>query len=79
MRCYVPAPLRKTEVSFESCHVLYCGNAQLGHMYSSVAMHNLSKLGPTEILVSLSFFQLVLRLILDLVGFTCFLNGLYQF
>ena len=23
--------LRKTEVSFVSCHVLYCGNAQLGH------------------------------------------------
>ena len=32
--------LRKTEVSFVSYHVLYCGNAQLG---------------PTEILVSLSF------------------------
>ena len=32
--------LRKTEVCFVSCHVLYCGNAQLG---------------PTEILVSLSF------------------------
>ena len=31
---------RKTEVSFVSCHVLYCGNAQLG---------------PNEILVSLSF------------------------
>ena len=23
--------LRKTEVSFVPCHVLYCGNAQLGH------------------------------------------------
>ena len=32
--------LRKTEVSFVSCHVLYCGNAQTN---------------PTEILVSLSF------------------------
>ena len=32
--------LRKTEVSFVSCHVLYCGNAQPS---------------PTEILVSLSF------------------------
>ena len=38
-----------------SCHVLYCGSAQLGPMYSSVAMHNLGQLGPTEILVSLSF------------------------
>ena len=33
--------LRKTEVSFVSCHVLYCGNA---------------KLSPTEILVSFKFF-----------------------
>ena len=32
--------LRKTEVSFVSCHVLYCGNA---------------KLSPTEILVSFKF------------------------
>ena len=47
--------LRKTEVSFVSCHVLYCGNAQLGLMYSIVAMHNLGQLGPTEIVVSLSF------------------------
>ena len=47
--------LGKTEVSFVSCHVLYCGNAQLGLMYSSVAMHNFGKLGPTEILVSLRF------------------------
>ena len=33
--------LRKTEVSFVSCYVLYCGNA---------------KLSPTEILVSFKFF-----------------------
>ena len=33
--------LSKTEVSFVSCHVLYCGNA---------------KLSPTEILVSFKFF-----------------------
>ena len=47
--------LRKTEVSFVSCHVLYCGNAQLGLMYTSVAMQNLGQLDPTEILVRLSF------------------------
>ena len=47
--------LKKTEVSFVSCHVLYCGNAQLGLMYSSVAMHNFGQLGHTEILVSLRF------------------------
>ena len=37
---HYPVTLRTTEVSFVSCHVLYCGNAQLS---------------PTEILVSLSF------------------------
>ena len=53
-----------------SCHVLYCGNAQLG---------------PTEILVSLSFsyseifFFLETNLRFYIVGFSCYLNGLYEF
>ena len=57
-----------------SCHVLYCGNAQLGLMSSIVTMHNLGKLGSTEILVSLSFsYSEILFFLgtnrLDLVGF----------
>ena len=38
-----------------SCHAIYCGNAQLGLMYSIAAMHNLDQLGPTEIFITLSF------------------------
>ena len=46
-------------------------------MYSIVAMHNLGRLGPTEILVSLSFSYS--EILLDFSGFTSFLNGLYEF
>ena len=42
----------KTEVSFVSCHVLYCGNA---------------KLSPTEILVSLSFSYSEILLFLETI------------
>ena len=63
-----------------SCHVLYCGNAQLGLMYSIVAMHNLGQLDLTEILVSLSFsYSEILETNLRFSWFHLFLNGLYEF